>query len=672
MKKFRLSKKNIFILFLLVAVPLLWLSSRLWLPWLYYILPVLDQYKSTIQAVRDILTIFSLLIGFVTLFFHKPAPEEIPVSVLEPLAIEGIVPGKGGEVPWVSRGGIDQINLDANRMLLITGSNKTGKSRAAAELIRRAIKEEKVPANRVFAPLRKFGSTDPGTVFNAIQKQIDPKKPLLLYVEDLPLHFPPGQKALIQNAIAALKLCSALYIIADADADQLDLQYTQWLRGQGFGIVTLQKLNQEQTQALIEAAAGTYGVTLDPAARQVLLERSEGNPERVINPLRRLANQGKLEVSGDELTSLVQLSLREEWQSSRAEIKQKNPLAANILEALSIFVAAGAEPRTDLVCRYAMAKTEAGKPDGDSCKTALQLLANYDVIDDGWRLRFSEMALDLRGIDPKEAADDLAAFADTYASRIKKLTMDETRIGLADMLFELGLRAHLRSDLSSAVSYYEKSLGFETADPVHYNRGVALYQMGEFQRAIDDFDVVSKSPIFGAKAGNNRGACQLELGNLTKAYADFSKAIELQPDFALAYQNRADAAIRMGALAEAQQDIEKAHSLMPNQFVNHVLQGQLNYAGSDFPAALSAFRRAAALADNPKDFHLDQALVLLALNDGEHALALVRERLASQPTPQSVRTILPAFETLSLKKPNTPAVEEAVRLLRTYLGLGEE
>lgn len=672
MKKPSLSKKNILIIVLLVGVPLLWLSSRVWLPWIYNLVPVLNENKSTIQVVRDILTIFSLLIGFATLLFHKPAVEETVVTALENISVDSIVPGKGGEVPWVARGGIDQINLDANRMLLITGSNKTGKSRAAAELIRRAIREEKVPANRIFAPWRKFGNTDPGTVYNAIIKQVDPKKPALLYIEDLPLHFPAVQRSLLQYAIYALKNCASLYVIADAEADQMDLHYTQWLRGQGFGILTLQKLNQDQTNALAEAASKTYGVTLDPGAQQILLERSEGNPERVINPLRRLANMGKLEVNGDEMTSLVQFSLQQEWQASRTEIKQKNPLAANILESLSIFVAAGSVPRTDLVCRYAMAKTDGGKPDGEACKAALQVLRNYDILDDGERLHFSEMALDLSGIDAKEAAADLSAFADHYAGKVKKLTMDETRLALADMMFEVGLKAHLRNDLATAVGYYDKSMTFDTNSPVEYNRGVALYQMGEYQRAIEDFNKVVESPVFGAKAYNNRGASQLELGHLPQAYADFTKALEQQPDFVLAYQNRADAAIRMNALEEAQQDIEKAHAISPNQFINHVLQGQLNYAGSDFPAALSAFRRAAALADNPKDFHLDQALALLAMNDGEHALALVRERLYGQPSPQSVRIILPAYETLKLKKPNTPAVAEAVGMLRRYLGLEEE
>lgn len=129
---------------------------------------------------------------------------------------------------------------------------------------------------------------------------------------------------------------------------------------------------------------------------------------------------GKLEVNGDEMTSLVQFSLQQEWQASRAEIKQKNPLAANILESLSIFVAAGSVPRTDLVCRYAMAKTDGGKPDGEACKAALQVLRNYDILDDGERLHFSEMALDLSGIDAKEAAADLSAFADHYAGKVKK------------------------------------------------------------------------------------------------------------------------------------------------------------------------------------------------------------------------------------------------------------
>ena len=99
----------------------------------------------------------------------------------------------------------------------------------------------------------------------------------------------------------------------------------------------------------------------------------------------------------------------------------------------------------------------------------------------------------------------------------------------------------------------------------HYNRGTALDNLGQQERAKQDFDIaISLMPDMAA-AYNNRANVLRRLGALEAAVADYDKSIELgNPLPHLPHYGRATAKEALGDIEGARADLTKALSLAPD------------------------------------------------------------------------------------------------------------
>ena len=77
--------------------------------------------------------------------------------------------------------------------------------------------------------------------------------------------------------------------------------------------------------------------------------------------------------------------------------------------------------------------------------------------------------------------------------------------------------------------------------------GIAEYEKGNYQEAINHYNNGVKSTPDDACLFNNRGLAYYSLEQYDKAVPDYTKAIELRPDFADAYYNRGLAYFRKGS-----------------------------------------------------------------------------------------------------------------------------
>ena len=122
----------------------------------------------------------------------------------------------------------------------------------------------------------------------------------------------------------------------------------------------------------------------------------------------------------------------------------------------------------------------------------------------------------------------------------------------------------------------------------HNNLGLALFDEGKIEEAINHYNkIIRITPTF-AVAYNNRGTAYGALGQYQLAIEDFNKAIRLSPNYTDAYSNRANAYIYLGQHQRAMEDFNEAIRLNPNDTnaysnrgINYFMQGNKNLGCSD-------------------------------------------------------------------------------------------
>ena len=103
----------------------------------------------------------------------------------------------------------------------------------------------------------------------------------------------------------------------------------------------------------------------------------------------------------------------------------------------------------------------------------------------------------------------------------------------------------------------------ELAFGLYYHRGRAYNDLGQCQRAIEDFDQAMPlgSKIGKALAFNQRGVAYANLGHRQRAIGQYTEAIRLDSTFADAHLNRAIAYGATSKDAQAQQDVDRVADL---------------------------------------------------------------------------------------------------------------
>jgi tetratricopeptide (TPR) repeat protein len=194
-----------------------------------------------------------------------------------------------------------------------------------------------------------------------------------------------------------------------------------------------------------------------------------------------------------------------------------------------------------------------------------------------------------------------------------------------------------------------------------YNRAAAYNEMGDYDRAIQDYDqAVLLKPSF-AEAFSNRGSQYLAKGNYDRAIQDYDQALRLKPNDAAAFYNRGiayfdkgdndraildyDQALRLtpkdanvftsrgltysakGNYDRAIQDYDQVLRLTPNDAYAYRRRGEARFNQGLFKAAVPDLAKAVEL--KPRDaYHVLVLHLALAHTDGESASILARNSRA--------------------------------------------
>lgn len=92
---------------------------------------------------------------------------------------------------------------------------------------------------------------------------------------------------------------------------------------------------------------------------------------------------------------------------------------------------------------------------------------------------------------------------------------------------------------AKAVEYWGRAIGQKQNTAKAYNnRGLAYYELRQYQEAIQDFDqAINQDPGYVA-AFNNRGNSYYEIAEYERALTDFNQILQLEPNYSKAHFNR--------------------------------------------------------------------------------------------------------------------------------------
>lgn len=156
-------------------------------------------------------------------------------------------------------------------------------------------------------------------------------------------------------------------------------------------------------------------------------------------------------------------------------------------------------------------------------------------------------------------------------------------------------------------------------------------QAGNYQAAIEIYDLIlAKVPNF-AEAHNNRGAILQLMGRYPEALACYDKALALKPDYANCYFNRGFTLRQMSRLEEALASYDKAIALNPNHAEALNNRGTLLQSIKRYDDAIGSYDRAIAIKPDFAMAYNNRGVVLMNQGNMPEAEKMFRRALQLKP-----------------------------------------
>jgi len=174
---------------------------------------------------------------------------------------------------------------------------------------------------------------------------------------------------------------------------------------------------------------------------------------------------------------------------------------------------------------------------------------------------------------------------------------------------------------------YGKSYTIEEAGAL----AIKEQHLGNFQAAIDIYNLVIAKVPGHAVAYNNQGNALQALRRFDEALASYDKAIALKPDYVEAYNNQGAALEGLERFDDALMSYDKALALKPDIAEIHNNRGAVLQALKRFDEALASYDRAIALKPDYTKSYFNRGNTLLSKGDMEEAEKMFLKALALKP-----------------------------------------
>jgi Flp pilus assembly protein TadD len=195
--------------------------------------------------------------------------------------------------------------------------------------------------------------------------------------------------------------------------------------------------------------------------------------------------------------------------------------------------------------------------------------------------------------------------------------------------------------------------GFQPVTSLDAQRvGNAAYAQGDFQGALESYELALKKNPNDAAALNNLGQALVRVGRAKEALSHFERAAALSPSEWAPRFNLAHAYGELGDWPHAIPEYEHAAQLFPDDYVTHYNLGMALHKASREEPAVAEFKRAIALAPGEPSFRLSLAMSYERLQKPAEAAAAYEEYLELAPSPAEAAKVKTRIE--ALRHPAAP------------------
>lgn len=149
---------------------------------------------------------------------------------------------------------------------------------------------------------------------------------------------------------------------------------------------------------------------------------------------------------------------------------------------------------------------------------------------------------------------------------LEKVSGNLPRKAYRQLLF---LKADVLHDLGrfrDAVNCYERILAEKPSDVAYANKGLAYWELKEYQAALDSYQESIKLNPSNAIAQLGIGEMHIKLGDPKAALPFIEKALKLNPDYQEAYTCSGIALYQLGLWSRAYKKLQKAIQLDPDDW----------------------------------------------------------------------------------------------------------
>ena len=517
-----------FVIPFLIVFGTLFFTRSHWQPWLF---SVLFPRQQELEGIKLLVDLFNGILALATvdrwscqvIIPHRQQSRKNlpPNSSLSPTTVEKILNTYTAEswqkIPWIDRSIVTTGDLRRCQVVILKGRMKSGKSREAAELIRRALAEEVILPAQLFDISAGMLEFSPDTLRSALEKKLDCASRALFYLNELPANATDKQLETLSEYLRMIRQCSPGYFVATLRSDHYENNpaLQKWLKENDAALIEMKALTDDESSQLIDELLGIYPIELDQTSRRLLIDHSDGTPYHLLLTFQHLTEKGRKEISQDELKRIASQSMEEIWIEIRREIKKREPASESLLKALSVFYHANVTPNAALVLALAENFERSKNPWGNPWRRRAEEYCAPRNCCATMRLWFKirapfQMSRSKSLVPAAEARGKLESFLRRYrkAYRALRLQRSSTIARVQNVaFFELAVSYYLQNEILKAEHCLRWVVAVRSETCRAWcNLGVLLKQQGHTQEAVDAYrQAVAADPKY-AKPGQPGGA----------------------------------------------------------------------------------------------------------------------------------------------------------------------